>query len=96
MLLLCFGTVAQAASLPNNIVPDGRTATQLTVSGNTTSIATSSVSGATGFNSFSNFVLSQGNPANLMLPTGTVNLVNIVRNGQAVINVGSLSVAAPT
>src|SRR5450830_120769 len=56
----------------NNIVIDGRTATQISVNGSTTNITTTSVSGTTGFNSFATFVLNQGNTANLFLPQGAV------------------------
>jgi len=70
----------------NNIVIDGRTATQISVNGSTTNITTASISGTTGFNSFATFVLNQGNTANLFLPQGAANLVNIVRNSQTIIN----------
>ena len=70
----------------NVIVPDGRTQTQLQTSGNVTNITTSTVSGVNGFNSFSQFGVGAGNTVNLHLPTGTQNLINIVRDAPAYVN----------
>lgn len=70
----------------NNIVTDGRSQTQLQVNGNTTTITTKTVAGANAYNSFSQFQLGSGNTANLVLPDGTSNLINLIRNGQTVIN----------
>lgn len=78
------GAFAQA--LPNRIVPDGRTQTQVQVSGRTTSITTATINGGNAFNSFSQFQLSGGNTANLYVPNGASNLINLVRDGQTVIN----------
>src|SRR5690348_16524625 len=78
------GALAQA--LPNHIVPDGRTQTQIQVNGRTTSITTATISGGNAFNSFSQFQLGGGNTANLYVPNGASNLINLVRDGQTVIN----------
>src|SRR5262249_37718714 len=54
---------AQAVNLgggANNIVADGRTKTHITVAGSKTSITTDTVSGNTGFNSFSDFQQAAG------------------------------------
>ncbi|HEY5380373.1 MAG TPA: leukotoxin LktA family filamentous adhesin [Pseudolabrys sp.] len=70
----------------NVIVPDGRSATSVQSAGSVTNITTRTVSGNTGFNSFSQFKEGAGNTVNLMLPGGTSNLVNIVRDGPVVID----------
>jgi haemagglutination activity domain. len=69
----------------NQIVPDGRTATNVQSSGSVTTITTATVSGQTGFNSFSQFREGTGNTVNMALPGGTSNLVNVVRDGPAVV-----------
>jgi len=71
---------------PNVIVPDGRTQTQLQTSGAVTNITTSTVSGPNGFNSFSKFGVGSGNTVNLQLPSGTQNLINLVRDAPAYVN----------
>ncbi|WP_168220217.1 leukotoxin LktA family filamentous adhesin [Azospirillum thermophilum] len=68
------------------IVPDGRTATRLDVQGSKTDITTGTVNAGIGFNSFSQFQVGAGNTANLHLAPGTDHLVNIVRNGPAVVD----------
>ena len=69
-----------------NIVPDGRTATQVQTSGATTNITTSTISGPNAFNSFSHFQQGSGTTVNLQVPTGASNLVNLVRDSPVVIN----------
>src|SRR5665213_4346257 len=69
----------------NVIVPDGRSATSVQSAGSVTNITTRTVSGNTGFNSFSQFKEGAGNTVNLMLPGGTSNLVNNVRDGPVVL-----------
>ena len=69
----------------NKIAPDGRTATSIAVNGNVTSITTGTLRGGTGFNSFAHFQVGQGNVANLVVPTGATNLVNLVRDSQVYI-----------
>ena len=75
---------AQAVNLGqlngNNIVPDGRTATMLSVTGRTTDIRTNTIYGGKAYNSFSSFGLASGNTANLYVPSNASVLVNIVRN----------------
>jgi hypothetical protein len=78
---------AAMAQVPGNaIVTDGRTQTQITVTGRTTNITTSTINGGNAYNSFSQFVLGGGNTANLYVPSGANDLINIVRNGTAVVN----------
>ncbi len=76
---------AQAVNLghiaTNSIVPDGRTATHVTVKGNVTDIRTSTFRGGNAYNSFSTFSEGAGNTVNLFVPKQAANLVNIVRNG---------------
>ena len=68
--------VAQAAG----IATDGRTQTQLNVHGVVTDITTQTVRGTSGFNSFHRFNIGNGQTVNLYLPTGTANLLNLVRD----------------
>ena len=58
----------------------------LQTSGSVTNVTTSTVSGNNAFNSFSQFSVGQGNTVNLQLPTGTQNLVNIVRDAPVYVN----------
>ena len=71
---------------PNVITPDGATATSITISGNVTDIRTATIRNQNAFNSFKDFQLANGNVANLHLPTGTSNLINLVHDSRAVIN----------
>lgn len=70
----------------NIITPDGRTQTNVSVSGSTTTITTQTVSGGAGYNSFSRFEQGAGTTVNMHLPQNTGALVNIVRDGPVVIN----------
>ena len=70
----------------NVIIPNGRTQTTVQTSGNLTNITTSTVSGPNAFNSFSQFGVGKGNTVNLLLPSGTQNLINTVTEAQAYIN----------
>lgn len=70
----------------NVITPDGRTQTNVAVSGSTTTITTRTISGGAGYNSFSRFEQGAGSTVNMHLPQGTGVLVNIVRDGPVVIN----------
>ncbi|HEY1943653.1 MAG TPA: leukotoxin LktA family filamentous adhesin, partial [Roseiarcus sp.] len=76
---------AQAVNLghvaQNSIVPDGLTATKVTVKGDVTNIRTSTFRGGNAYNSFSTFSEAAGNTVNLFVPKRAANLVNIVRNG---------------
>lgn len=62
------------------ITPDGKTNTTVSVNGNVSDVHTGTVSGQTGFNSFSTFDVYQGHTANLYLPEGTKNLINLVHD----------------
>ncbi|AWM00458.1 leukotoxin LktA family filamentous adhesin [Bradyrhizobium amphicarpaeae] len=85
VFLPVYGVRVQAQTA-NVIVPDGRTGTSLQTSGSVTNVTTSTVSGNNAFNSFSQFSVGQGNTVNLQLPTGTQNLVNIVRDAPVYVN----------
>src|SRR5579864_4574751 len=86
MVFMPVFSVRLQAQTANVIVPDGRTGTALHTSGSVTNVTTSTVAGANAFNSFSQFGVGQGNTVNLQLPTGTQNLVNIVRDAPAYVN----------
>ncbi|GMO58331.1 leukotoxin LktA family filamentous adhesin [Bradyrhizobium ottawaense] len=86
MVFLPVYSVRLQAQTANVIVPDGRTGTSLQTSGSVTNVTTSTVSGNNAFNSFSQFRVGQGNTVNLQLPTGTRNLVNIVRDAPVYVN----------
>ncbi len=62
----------------NAITPDGRTGTQVHVSGAQTDITTTTMSGGNAFNSFSHFEIGAGNTVNLHVPGSANNLVNLV------------------
>ncbi len=62
----------------NAITPDGRTGTQVHVSGAQTDITTTTMSGGNAFNSFSHFEVGAGNTVNLHVPGSANNLVNLV------------------
>ena len=62
------------------IQTDGRTLTTVTTVGAVTDVRTGTVSGQTGFNSFKSFSVDAGHTANLHVPGGALNLVNIVRD----------------
>ncbi|MET4273159.1 MULTISPECIES: leukotoxin LktA family filamentous adhesin [unclassified Bradyrhizobium] len=86
MVFLPVFSVRLQAQTANVITPDGRTGTSLQTSGSVTNVTTSTVSGNSAFNSFSRFSVGQGNTVNLQLPTGTQNLVNIVRDAPVYVN----------
>ncbi|MEO1205464.1 MAG: leukotoxin LktA family filamentous adhesin [Pseudomonadota bacterium] len=64
----------------NNIRPDGRTATHLSVNGATTDIRTNTMSGGRAFNSFTHFEVGNGKTVNLHVPGQANALVNVVRD----------------
>ncbi len=70
----------------NIITPDGRTQTNVAVSGSVTTITTGTVSAGAGYNSFSRFEQAAGTTVNMHLPQNTGALVNIVRDGPVVID----------
>ncbi|MCC7484889.1 MAG: leukotoxin LktA family filamentous adhesin [Burkholderiales bacterium] len=84
---LCYFLALQAVIIPGvaagqSIVPDGRTRTAVTTRGAVTDVTTATVRGANAFNSFATFSVGQGATANLHLPSGTANLVNLVRDAR--------------
>src|SRR5579862_8267715 len=81
--LLCISTYAQQAGIQQQIVTDGKTNTTVKVKGKTTDITTSTVQGTVAYNSFSTFNVAKGNTVDLVLPSGTLNLLNLV-NSQAI------------
>jgi len=72
-----WSTVLPAQTL---ILPDGNTATQVGVSGNTSQVTTATIRGDNAFNSFSRFSVGSGDTVNLYLPNGTRNLLNLVHD----------------
>ncbi len=74
------------AQAPRPIVPDGRTQTKVTANGNVTGITTNTIRGVNGFNSFTIFNVGKGTTANLFLPSGTTNLLNLVNGAPTTIN----------
>ena len=66
----------------DGIVIDGRTQTGVKTVGNTVNVTTATVTGSNAFNSFSAFNVPAGATANLFLPGGTVNLINLVRDAR--------------
>src|SRR6266404_2507441 len=82
LLLLTFPALvnAQVVGPPQQITPDGRTQTTVTTTGLVTNVSTSTLLGTVGFNSFSFFNVGQGNVVNLLLPNGSVSLVNLVQS----------------
>ncbi len=68
------------------IVPDGRTQTQVTVSGTVTDITTQTIRGLNAYNSFSRFNVEAASTVNLHLPGQTGNLLNLVHDQTSYIN----------
>jgi filamentous hemagglutinin family protein len=66
----------------DQIIPDGRTQTNLSIQGNVTDITTSTIRGINAYNSFDKFNVNTGNIANLHVPGSANNLLNLV-HGQA-------------
>ena len=62
------------------ILPDGRTQTAVANAGATWNVSTATVSGSNAFNSFSAFSVGGGNTVNLIVPSSSANLINIVRD----------------
>ncbi|MDP3871258.1 MAG: leukotoxin LktA family filamentous adhesin [Methyloversatilis sp.] len=65
------------------IQADGRTLTTVSTAGAVTDIRTGTIAGNSGFNSFNTFSVNSGHTANLHVPSGAVNLVNIVRDARS-------------
>lgn len=96
-LLASLGVVPAWAADSNTITLHGgsfgggvtgmTTATTITATSSTvTDITTATVRGSTGFNSFGDFKVAQGNTVNLHVPGSAQNLVNLVHNAKAEIN----------
>src|SRR6476661_5006907 len=68
------------------ITIDNRTATAVNKVGNVTTVTTTTVSGANAFNSFRTFGVDAGKTTNLVVPTGTSNLVNLVSDATVTIH----------
>lgn len=88
---LCYLLAFQQLMVPTiagaqAIVADGRTATTVSTSGTVTNITTGTIRAANAFNSFSVFNVAQGTTANLFLPNGTLNLINLVRDQRTTID----------
>lgn len=81
-LVLLPSTGVQAQS----IVTDGRTQTQVAVSGTVTDITTQTVRGVNAYNSFSRFNVDSGYTVNLHLPGQASNLLNLVHGEASYIN----------
>ncbi|MBL4827540.1 MAG: leukotoxin LktA family filamentous adhesin, partial [Spongiibacteraceae bacterium] len=64
------------------IIVDGKTATTLNITGNTTNITTTSIYSGNALNSYSKFDVNQGNTVNLHVPNAAQRLINVV-NGNA-------------
>lgn len=75
-----------APAMAQSIVADGRTQTQVSVSGAVTNISTQTIRGSNAYNSFARFNVDAGNTVNLHLPGATGNLLNLVYGEQSYIN----------
>ncbi|MDX2287994.1 MAG: leukotoxin LktA family filamentous adhesin [Hyphomicrobiaceae bacterium] len=64
------------------VVPDGRTATTLSVNGRTTDVHTGTVHGSNAYNSFRSLGVGAGDTVNLHVPGQADNLINLVREGR--------------
>lgn len=73
-------------AMAQSIIPDGRTLTDVESAGGVTTVTTSTTRGQNAFNFFSEFNVESGITANMMLPDGTVNLINLVRGNQTVVD----------
>ncbi len=85
-IITLFNLFTTEPVLANQIVIDGKTQTKINVNGKITDVLTESVRGKTGFNSFLNFSVDEGNVVNLYLPNGTENLLNLVHLEKSYIN----------
>ena len=86
LVMVAGAGLAGAAAMAQGITPDGRTQTQLSVSGSVTNITTQTVHGANAFNSFTTFNVNAGSTVNLHLPGQTTNLLNLVHGERSYIN----------
>ncbi len=65
------------------ILPDGRTQTTVSTAGAVSNVTTATQSGNNAFNSFSVFNVATGQTANLHVPQGASNLINLVSDAQS-------------
>jgi filamentous hemagglutinin family protein len=68
------------------IIPDGRTATSLSVDGATTDVTTGTMAGGNAYNSFSRFEVGGSSTVNLHVPVDAGHLINIVRDAPVVVD----------
>jgi len=67
-------------AFPQQIIPDGKTNTSLSIRDNVTDVTTSTIRGVNAYNSFSKFDVYQGNVVNLHVPGSAANLLNLVHD----------------
>ncbi len=80
------GLVPGAHAAGNLITPNGRTATQVLVNGNTTNITTTTLHGGVAYNAFHQFREVSGKIVNLRIPHQAHSLLNMVYDGKIEIN----------
>ena len=84
LLVVALPVVSRAAPpTTNQIIPTGRTATAVSVSGQVTNITTTTMSGGNAYNDFSKFSTAPGTIVNLQVPSAANNLINIVHDAPA-------------
>jgi len=89
LLALNIGAVTLPPALAgplDGIVIDRRTQTTLSPVGNNVDIRTQTIKGVNAFNSFSKFDVQAGVTANMHLPTGASNLINLVSGSRSQID----------
>jgi filamentous hemagglutinin family protein len=86
VILCAFVPSHFAVAQSSSIVADGKTQTTVSTAGNVTGVTTSTTRGVNAYNSFSTFNVGAGSTANLFLPSGTTNLLNLVNGSAATIN----------
>ena len=62
------------------IILDGNTRTNLSTSGTTTDVTTQTIKNNNAFNSFKKFNVDKGNTVNLVVPSKTDNLINLIHD----------------
>lgn len=82
-LALAFTVPLSDQAFSQSIITDGRTVTTLSTSGNTTNITTTTTRDGNAFNSFSKFNVDSGKTVNLVIPTSSNNLINIVTGSRS-------------
>ncbi|MEW5819611.1 MAG: leukotoxin LktA family filamentous adhesin, partial [Cyanobacteriota bacterium] len=73
-------TVYLTPAYAQQMVIDGKTATNLDVNSNVTTVTTTTFKGPNAFNSFYKFNVTQGNIVNLVVPDNSSNLINLIHN----------------